>query len=175
MAQPPTGRRAKPLLLITARWLSATLGQPLSMGVSMPTKLETLLRQFTRAVGHTTASVDIALRCNGILFVANEHQAHELRRKDPKLFCVSLNELDDQFVVGRRMPILVDHYALQVMVHEQVDELEKVRTQLSAARATLVNISHAGYRMAKRGKKLTRADKERNHLVQLAKHALAQP
>jgi len=84
------------------------------------TRLEELVTYgFPRAVGHTwTELYGVRSNPRAVLIVANERQKDFIDL--PKEQMVSISNLREK-LAGRRCPVVVDHYALTVLVAECVE------------------------------------------------------
>lgn len=79
--------------------------------------------QKNRQVGHTVAMLNGAKSDKNILFiVANETQKNYFDL--PKQQMINMNNLKEK-LMGRKNPILVDHFAIQLMYWEMKKELNK--------------------------------------------------
>lgn len=95
------------------------------------TKLSLLLSAHDRGVGHTHAAVKVALESKAVLVVASQEQGMEIWRQNPLLTIIPLHKLERLQGLGR--PIVVDHFALQVIL----DEAQRVADQLNDANRRL--------------------------------------
>ena len=95
----------------------------------MESKLETLDLYYrrNRQVGHTTAMLNGAKSDPNILVIVG-HQAQRNWMDLPKEQMISMNCLDK--LKARRNPVLVEHFALQIMFSELQDKLLKLHNEL---------------------------------------------
>ena len=87
-------------------------------------KLAGILRyRFARGAGHTYAEVKgVENVKNAVLIVANEQQKRSTGLPDKQV--ISINSTSKGTILsGRRIPIVIDHYALQVMFDEIIQQL----------------------------------------------------
>jgi hypothetical protein len=121
-------------------------------------KLRGLLNLHQRAAGHSTATVKIANEVNALVVVADRNQMeqpmfNEARRR---FKVATLDEIaTPSNIVGRRGPVVVDHYALFRLLHEIDQYIRELESRLrpsdlvisgNAARQILINAHAAMWR-----------------------------
>ena len=78
-----------------------------------------LYTKYSRGVGHTQLLVNGLKEVNAECFflVAEQGQARLLRHEvSPKVRIITLEQIDDGFLRGLQMPILIDHRVLEILV-----------------------------------------------------------
>ena len=93
-------------------------------------KLEDILNCcFTVAVGHTYTEVNgVKNNPKSLLVVVNKKQDVGLPQKQ----IITIDEIPDR-LMGRRCPIVIDHFALKLLVHSMRQEFEKDYIKVSEA------------------------------------------
>ena len=82
----------------------------------------------TRRVGHTTAMINGANSDNNIVVVVAAYNNKNYLSLPGRNKVITIDEFDS--LIGCRPPILVDHYAMNIMIDETLEEFYKQREAL---------------------------------------------
>ena len=99
-------------------------------------KLHMIMRGGGRGCGKTEAMLKGAENVDCIVVCATHAQEQQLKQRAPKIETISLENLDR--LRGLRVPIVIDHYALEILWQE----LEKERLSDEYAEKMKVGILH---------------------------------
>ena len=84
---------------------------------------------FARGVGHTQALLNGAKNTPGVVIIAhNQRFANELALQCTNAIGIGLDQLDR--IRGRRNPILIDHFALDMLLDRNAEENIQLRAKI---------------------------------------------
>jgi len=107
-----------------------------------------LLDAHVRAIGHTTAAIEIAEKCKGCLVVSHQPQKNEIwmrLSRNSGVSVLTLADIEHGRMIGLRKPIIVDHHAYAVLLSEtlaEVDEILKSSRKTSLELEAALNLIH---------------------------------
>lgn len=81
-----------------------------------------------RRIGHTETAIEVVKSRGGVLIVATNQQAEEIKRKHG-IRCIALQDDIESKFLGLRCVIVLDHHALDILLHEVWADIQAVQKE----------------------------------------------